>query len=118
MHYRAVRSHGDPPFVYIDSWLPMSVGEQITPERIERRPLVVLIEAVCGVRIAEVQQVLSATLATREVARILSVPARSPLLVVKRLYFSSEGVPVDLSINLICPTRFEYQERLVRSGHR
>ncbi len=114
MEYHGLRARSGPPFVYIKTWLPMNIGQQITREVIKNDPIVVLIENLCGIHIGEVQQGMSATLADQEVARILNVPKRSPVLLVKRLYFSSDGVPVDYSINHFSPARFEYHARLLR----
>ncbi len=114
MEYRGLRARSGPPFVYIKSWLPLNIGQQITREEIQNHPIVVLIESLCGIRIGEVQQRMTATLADQEAARVLDVPKRSPILLVKRLYFSSDGVPVDYSINHFSPGRFEYHVRLLR----
>jgi DNA-binding GntR family transcriptional regulator len=117
MQYRGVRSQMGRPFVYTATWLLMNLGEQIRAEEIRSSPIVVLIESLCGVEIAEVQQRTTAILAPREVATVLDVPVRSPILLVRRLYFSREGVPVDFAVNYFTAQRFEYHQRLMRFRH-
>lgn len=114
MQYRGVRSQTGLPFVYTTTWLPMNLGEQIRAEEIRSNPIVVLIESLCGIQIGEVQQHTTAIPATREVAQVLNVPVRCPILLVKRLYFSREGIPVDFAVNYFAAQRFEYHERLMR----
>lgn len=118
MEYRGVRFRGGPPFVYITTWLPMNLGQQITPEDIQNKPIVLLIDTQFGIRIGELQQRITATLATQDVAQVLNLPLRSPILLIKRLYLSREGVPVEFTANYFCPDRFEYHQRFVRAGVR
>ncbi|MEJ0070763.1 MAG: GntR family transcriptional regulator [Pseudomonadota bacterium] len=118
MGYRGLRSGGGRPFVFVTSWLPMSIGRQFTKEDMQHGPMVLLVGAKFGINIAEIQQHLGATLANKEIAELLDVRARSPILLAKRLYLSAGGDPVDFTINYFCPDRFEYQQRFVRSGAR
>lgn len=113
MEYHGLRRRGGPPFVYVTTWLPLNIGQQIDPADIRSGPIVLLISELVGIRIAEVQQWMTVTLASREVARALKVPLRSPMLLVKRLYLSSEGVPVDFTVNYFRPDLFELHQRFV-----
>lgn len=114
IQYRGVRSRGGPPFVYSITWLLKSLGEQIRVDEIRSSPIVVLIETLCGIQVAEVHQRTTAIAASREVAKILEIPVRSPILLVKRLYFSKERVPIDFAVNYFTAQRFEYSQRLTR----
>lgn len=118
MGYLGMRSGSGRPFVYVTSWLPMSIGQQFTAEDMPHGPMALLLGPKLGIHIVEIRQHLSATLATKDVAEVLDVRPRSPILLAKRLYLSTGGVPVDFTINYFNPERFEYQQRFVRSDVR
>lgn len=48
-----------------------------------------------GIHIARAKQVIRAIAAPRELARLLSIPARSPLLFVERVSYSQQGIPIE-----------------------
>lgn len=48
-----------------------------------------------GLRLTRAKQVIRADAATRAVAQLLTVPARSPLLLIERLSFSQHAIPVE-----------------------
>jgi GntR family transcriptional regulator len=54
-----------------------------------------LLEERYGVHIARAKQVIRAVAAAPGLARLLSIPARSPLLHVERISYSQQGVPIE-----------------------
>ncbi len=54
-----------------------------------------LLERRYGIHISRAKQVIRAIAATRELARLLSIPARSPLLFVERVSYSQQGIPIE-----------------------
>lgn len=58
-------------------------------------PLREVLERECGIRWLRARQVIRAVPATAYLARVLSVPARSALLYVERVSYSTQNVPVE-----------------------
>ena len=64
-------------------------------------------------KIAEVEQTITAIAAPPDVARQLGLAARAPLLKAVRVYRLSNGKPVEVAITLYNVAKFEYVMKLL-----
>lgn len=71
-----------------------------------------------GVRLAEVDQVLTACAATPEVATALQLSVGAPLLSLTRIYTDSDKRPIDHLHGLYRPDRFQYHMHLAAPERR
>jgi GntR family transcriptional regulator len=60
------------------------------------RSLAEILETNYGLRWLRARQTIRAVAATRELAALLSIPVRSPMLYTERISFSEQDVPVEL----------------------
>lgn len=106
-HILRVRSHNSMPFAYYESW---SIGfdRALTKQALERRPRLELLRE-AGVKIARIEQTLSAEAAYPAVAEALGVMPGKPLLKLVRRSFDPTGRQVDELLALYNPDRFQYQ---------
>jgi len=109
-----VRSTSDGPVSYIVAWVPMAHAGGLTRHRLERKPILALIEA-AGTRITHAVQTVSARQADSLVARHLEVPVGQALLAVNRLVYDAASRPVQWLQGLYRPDRYEYEMKLSRS---
>lgn len=109
-----LRSTSDGPVSYIVAWLPATSSRGLTRSKLERKPILTLIEE-AGVEISSATQTVSARQADSLVARHLAVPVGTALLAVNRVVFDKKGRPVQWLQGLYRPDRYEYEMKLSRA---
>lgn len=96
LHVRITRNQHGKPLMMTDAWFPAAVGEQM------RRPdlasllaasplLIEVVERLTGERVTDMQQTMTAGLATKDIARTIDVPVGSPVLIVNRVNRTEDG---------------------------
>lgn len=103
------------PFSHSTSYLLESIGRSFTREDMITTPLIDLIQR--AVAISQVQQAITCTLADTVSARLLKVSVGSPLLKLRRVFFDTEGRPVNFAEILYTPDRFEYRMTWSRNAN-
>jgi len=106
------RSHGG-PFGVEHVYIPEPLGRELDNARLGKNTLFGLLEERNGVKIAEVDQVITAVAASISIAKELDVPVRSPLLKATRIYRLSGGNPVEVAVSLYNAAMFEYAMKLL-----
>jgi GntR family transcriptional regulator len=109
-----VRSTTDGPVSYMVAWVPAPHAARLTRRRLERKPILALIEET-GTPIAHAVQTVSARQADSVVAGHLQVPVGQALLAVSRVVFDANDKPVQWLQGLYRPDRYEYEMKLSRS---
>ena len=95
--------------------LPPAIGEALSEEDMTKTSLIALIERTVGMPIKFMEQVIDAALAPRQVAELLQVRPRTPLLLFERTYFAARGEPVEHAISYQSGRRYPYRMVLSRS---
>lgn len=110
-----VRSLDGEPMSFLVTFVPGDIGRNYGRDDLNEKPLLHLLER-AGVEVAAARQTISATIADAEVANILSVPAGTPLIEVRRVVRDAAERPVEYIRVLYRPDlyRFEMSMRRVR----
>jgi GntR family transcriptional regulator len=106
-HIIRVRSNKSMPFAFYESW-SLGLDKSITREILEKHPRLELLRK-AGVRIASVEQTLSAEAASPEAADALGIMPGKPLLKLIRRSFDKKQKQVDYLLGVYNPDRFQYQ---------
>ena len=106
-HQVRVRSKGGKPFGYYHTWT-RGFDKSLTRKKLEARPRMALFKDY-GLKIARVEQTLSAEGATAEVAKALKINSGKPLLKLRRLSYGPDGQLIDQLTALYNPDRFRYR---------
>lgn len=101
-------------FGYLEMYLHRELGQHIPVELIKTKPLFSLVSEVCGVKIAEAEQIITAVNADRQLALLLKTKRGAPLLKVIRTYFSEENQPIEVAISYYNVAKFEPVMRVRR----
>jgi GntR family transcriptional regulator len=94
-HIRRLRLADEEPMSIEDAYLVHSYFPGVLARDYTSQPLRRTLDEVYGIRLVRAKQVLRAVMATRELARLLSVRAGTALLFIERVSFSAQGVPVE-----------------------
>lgn len=113
-----VRNADSGPFQHVTAYLPLTIGTALSEEDLSKTSLIGAIERVLGVSIKLMEQVVDAALAPRQVAELLQIRARSPLLFFERTYFAASGEPVEHTNTWQTGRRYPYRIVLSRAERR
>jgi GntR family transcriptional regulator len=110
-----VRSIGGEPFSYLISFVPERIGRSYEAGDLDASPLLSLIEAT-GAVVARAHQSITATLADTEMASELKIDIGAPLLIIRRVVFDADDIPVEYLEANYRPNRYEMSMELNRVG--
>jgi GntR family transcriptional regulator len=113
-----VRNAETGPFQHVTAYMPLTIGTALSDEDLSKTSLIGAIERLLGVPITLMEQVVDAALAPRQVAELLQIRARSPLLFFERTYFALSGEPVEHAISWQTGRRYPYRIVLSRAERR
>jgi GntR family transcriptional regulator len=106
------------PFQHVTAYLPLTIGTALSDEDLSKTSLIGAVERVLGVPIKLMEQVVDAALAPRQIAELLQLRSRSPLLLFERTYFAASGEPVEYAITYQTGRRYPYRIVLSRAERR
>ncbi len=106
------------PFQHVTAYMPLTIGTALSDEDLSKTSLIGAIERVLGVPIKSMEQVVDAVLAPRQIAELLQLRPRSPLLLFERTYFAAGGEPVEYAITYQTGRRYPYRLVLSRAERR
>lgn len=111
--------HGETgPFQHTTIWLPPAVSRALADEEISKTSILGLIERHLNTVITFMEQTVDAALAPRSVAELLQLRARTPLLMIERIYYLANGEPVSYTLAYQTGRRYPYRVALSRSERR
>ena len=113
-----VRHADSGPFQHVTAYVPLTIGTALSDEDLSKTSLIGAIERLLGVQIKLMEQVADAALAPRQIAELLQVRPRSPLLLFERTYFAANGEPVEYAITYQTGRRYPYRLVLSRTDRR
>lgn len=112
---RVQLANGEPLALARGYWR-CELGQQLAQHDLNRIPLYEVIETQLHTLLVEAEESISAAAADAGVARKLGVPRRTPLLVRRRLTYTTEMRPVEYTTTYYRADRYEYKIRLARRG--
>lgn len=111
-----VRSTPNGPQAYSLIYFPLNLGRMISPDEIkETTEIILLAEDKLKLKAQGAHQTIDVGLADKNVARLLSVKPRTPLLIIHREYFTKKGSLLFLAKTYYRPDLFRYQVELTRA---
>jgi GntR family transcriptional regulator len=118
-----LRLHFGEPFSHSRVYLPPhirahlgQVKELATLGTVSEITIIGLLDQSLEAPIQDAEQSITVGTAPPEVAESLDLPVHTPLLRIDRMYFDTNGDPVELAISHFHPDRYSYRTRLRRHG--
>jgi GntR family transcriptional regulator len=103
------------PLALAQGYWQCEIGQALAQHDLNVIPLYEALETQLHIMLVEADESLSAAAADTDVARKLGVPRRAPLLVRRRLTYTTEMRPIEYTITYYRADRYEYKVRLARS---
>ncbi len=102
------------PIALAQGYWHCDIGEKLAQQDLAQVPLYEIVETMLHVPLVEADESLGATIADASAARKLKTRPNAPLLVRRRLTFTTEMRPVEFTTTLYRADRYEYKIRLAR----
>lgn len=96
-------------------WIP-EIGEQLAQQDLNRISLYEIVEQHLHIPLTEADESISAAVADADIARKLDISRNSPLLVRRRLTYTTEMCPIEFTTTFYRADQYEYKIRLARHG--
>lgn len=117
-----LRLHHHEPFSHTSVYLPPMVRAQLgevkeltTSGTVSQVTVIGLLDQVLDAPILDAEQSITVATAAADVAAGLGLPLDTPLLRADRMYFDTNGNPVELAVSHFHPDRYSYRVRLRRN---
>jgi GntR family transcriptional regulator len=95
-------------------WLSPNVANQLTPDDLVGPTLFSVIESRLGIRLIEADQTVWSERAGAKLAKLLNSRADDPVLAIRRIYRSEDGIPVEVAISRFHGSRYQLHHVLKR----
>ncbi|MBI5303265.1 MAG: GntR family transcriptional regulator [Chloroflexi bacterium] len=92
------------------------IGEQLAAQDLNRVALYEIVENEFQVPLVEAEESIASQIANADTARKLKIAPRAPLLVRRRVTYSTNMRPIEFTTSLYRADRYEYKVRLARHG--
>ncbi|MGE5261765.1 MAG: GntR family transcriptional regulator [Acidobacteriota bacterium] len=112
---RVQLANSEPIAVARGYWIP-EIGEQFAQSDLDRISLYEFVEQQLHIPLVEADESISASVADADTARKLEIPRHAPLLVRRRLTYTTEMRPIEFTTTYYRADRYEYKIRLARQG--
>jgi GntR family transcriptional regulator len=115
---RRVRLADGVPLSFDETYLPLELGKKIITNNLKTEPIFSLLERKYDVPLVEAEYKLEAVIAEAEIAAALHVKLGSPIFLIERTSYSTDGRPVDYEKLYYRGDLVRFVTRLARKGSR
>jgi len=112
---RVLLGNGEPIALTKGYWR-LEIGERLVQFDLNQCGLYEVMEETLGIPLVEAQESIGAGIADADVAKKLGVQRKSPLLVQRRVSYTSNMRPLEHTTTFYRADRYEYKIRLARGG--
>jgi GntR family transcriptional regulator len=112
---RVLFGNGEPIALTKGYWR-LEIGERLVEFDLNQCGLYEVMEETLGIPLVEAQESIGAGIADADVAKKLGVQRKSPLLVQRRISYTSNMRPLEHTTTFYRADRYEYKIRLAREG--
>lgn len=105
------------PVIYLEVFVPEPIGRLLTPADIKPGvPVARVIEQKLKTRITRAEQLIVAALADETAGRHLGIAPSTPILSIRRVYYTAAGRPIEAAYLRHHPERYQYLIELRTDG--
>ncbi|MDR7542725.1 MAG: GntR family transcriptional regulator [Armatimonadota bacterium] len=102
------------PIAYAIIHVPYDLGRRFTLEEVSTTPIYALLETRASVHVKRATQIIRAVAADQLTARQIDLPRAAPVMMIERVTYSSEDVPVEHIVFFYRGDRYELAIELFR----
>lgn len=104
----------DEPIAVARGYWRRDIGEYLAEQDMDRVSLYEIVEKQLLIPLVEAEESISAVMSDPDIARKLGIRRPAPLLVRRRLTYTSQMRPIEYTLTFYRPDRYEYKIRLAR----
>jgi GntR family transcriptional regulator len=110
---KLMRANDEPMAILESYWLP-EIGQALTRYDLVNAGIFSIVEGELGIHLGEAETTIEAAAPTREEARLLLFPPRTPVLIKTQIIYTSDGKPVNIVRLAYRGDRYKFRARMVR----
>jgi GntR family transcriptional regulator len=113
---RRIRLIKGVPILYLENFIPLSIGKYLTVQDLSERPLLKILKEKAGIKIRRGEMYIEAIRAEVDIARILKCQTFDPLIFMHFYYWFSSDDPFEIANLFMRAEYFKYKVSLDAKG--
>lgn len=114
-HFRRLRFIEDEPAVIMNSFVRKEIGDKLLTYELENASFFSLFEKITKRYVADSKALISATVASPEVAKILKTDVGAPLIWYRSVSFLTGRIPIEVNYSLFLANKFYFETTFYRT---
>lgn len=106
------------PIAILESYWPLYIGNFLVQYDLTTTGMFRIVENIMGIKLGEAEATIEAGSATASEAHLLGVQKGEPLLVMKRVVYSTDGKTVNTSRFAYRGDKYKYRARMIRNSEK
>jgi DNA-binding GntR family transcriptional regulator len=114
-HFRRLRFLDDIPVVIMNSFVRKEIGDKLLTYNLENASFFSLFEEITKRPVVDTKALISATIASPEVAKTLNTNIGAPLIYYRAVSFLDGNIPVEVNYSLFLGDKFYFETTFYRT---
>ena len=114
-HFRRLRFLNDDPVVIMNSFVRKEIGDKLITYNLEDASFFSLFEQITSRSVVDSKALISATVASPEVAKILNTHVGAPLIWYRAVSYLDGGIPIEVNYSLFLGDKFNFETTFYRT---
>ncbi len=115
-HFRRLRYQNDDPVVIMNSFVREEIGDKMLTYELKDASFYNLFEKITGRYVVDTKALISATVASPEVASLLNTQVGAALIWYRSLSYIEGGIPIEVNYSLFLGDRFHFETKFYRAN--
>ncbi|GAA4233637.1 GntR family transcriptional regulator [Actinomadura meridiana] len=108
VEFQRLRLADGAPLSYAKNYLPQDIGTRISPASLQTGSMTQLLRDDLGLKLSRIDNEIQATAANTQIAELLDVEPRTPVLLSRNLTYDAHGTVVDVALIHYRADRFRF----------
>lgn len=114
-HFRRLRFLDDTPVVIMNSFVRQEIGEKMLDFDLDNASFYDLFNRITGRQVTDSKALISATIASPEVAKTLNTTVGAPLIWFRAVSFLEGGIPIEVNYSLFLAEKYNFETTFYRT---
>ncbi len=114
-HFRRLRYLNDDPVVIMNSFVRKEMGDKLLTYELKDTSFYALFEKITKRQVVDTKALISATVASPEVAKLLHTTVGAPLIWYRSVTYLEGGIPIEVNYSLFLGNKFYFETSFYRT---
>lgn len=114
-HFRRLRFLDDTPTAIMNSFVRQEIGDKMLEQDLENASFYNLFQQITGRQVVDSRALISATIASPEIAKALDTLVGAPLIWFRAVSFLEGGIPIEVVYSLFLAEKYNFETTYYRT---